>query len=231
MEFAAVDKEFAARLVSAGVNISTVYDIGASNGWWSRTLNSALPDASFELFEPLNPQGSGYGQSMSSTLRDHPNFRLHAIALGAQNASAPMYVYKNAVGSSLLGAMHEGVQEIQNVPVMRLDDYRHQHALAAPDLLKMDVQGSELKILSGGDATCREAKVLMLETWLYPGYGPETPLLGDITAWLAERHFGLVEFGDTYVAPNLLITSIDAFFVRADITSKLAEAGVNLRNA
>jgi hypothetical protein len=114
------------------------------------------------------------------------------------------------------------------VPVRRLDDVVSRLELPPADLIKMDVQGFELKILNGGELTCRQAKALMIETWLYRGYGPDTPLLGEIIDWMTGHDFRLVSFGDTYISPDMTLFSVDAFFLRNDLMPVVAQSGVTL---
>ena len=61
------------------------------------------------------------------------------------------------------------------VPLHTLDEFVRENNLPVPQVLKLDVQGAERKILSGAAATMRTADVIFLETWLVRGYGPDTP--------------------------------------------------------
>lgn len=224
--FASMDTHFIDRLVTAGVSIGTVFDIGASNGIWSDSVAAVIPTSRFELFEPFDsPQ---YEERLAAVRAAHPAFTMHRVALGAENTTLRLNIYENHSGNSLIDSSWEGVKEKRDVPVRRLDDYVVEAALPRPDLVKMDIQGFELNVLKGGEKTCRAAKVLMLETWLYRGYGPETPILSEIIEWLEPRGFRLVCTGDAYVAPDLKLTAIDAYFLRADIADDCARKQVKL---
>lgn len=225
-KFASYDEEFVSKLVKAGVSINIIFDVGASNGWWSAEVSKAAPEARFELFEPLDsPQ---YAEVLANVLAQHPQFRMHRIALGSENTTLRLNIYASHDGNSLIDSDWEGVKDKTPVPVRRLDDYIRERGLSQPDIIKMDVQGFELNALKGGEQTCRNTKALILETWLYPGYGPTTPLLHELIAWLAERNFSVVAFGDAYVAPDLKLTCVDAFFVRQDVAAQIAATGEGL---
>jgi hypothetical protein len=85
-----------------------------------------------------------------------------------------------------------------------------------------------LKVLAGAEISCRRAKALMIETWLYRGYGPKTPLIGEIIDWATGHDFSLVSLGDTYVSPEMKVASVDAFFLRNDLMTVVAKSGITL---
>jgi FkbM family methyltransferase len=220
------DRAFIQKLFDAGVAIKSVYDIGASNGQWSAQVAPVLPGATFELFEAwVSPQ---YAEQLDAVLRNQKNFRVHRFALGRENGTVRLNVHVNHAGNSLIDSDWERIVDKIPIPVRRLDDAVSGLCLPMPDLIKIDVQGFELKILQGGEQACRQAKALMLETWIYRGYGPETPLLHEIVEWLAEREFSLATFGGTWVSPHLKMWSVDAFFVRNDVLADVAARGFHL---
>src|SRR4029453_11706555 len=111
----------------------------------------------------------------------------------------------------------EGVVDKKLVPVRRLDDVVAGLELPPADLIKLDVQGFELKILAGAELTCHLAKALMVETWFYRGYGPGTPLFGEIVDWMTRHGFSLVSLGELYVDADMALIAIDTFFLRNDL--------------
>lgn len=221
VEFASRDKEFVSTLTKAGIEIGSVYDVGASNGYWSWGIATVVPDASFNLFEPL--AGDQHCPDLAKVLQARPNFRLHRVALGDENTTLPMKVHEQSVASTLLDwDDHRYVVGREPVPVRRLDDLVAELDLPPADVIKIDTQGFELKVMQGGVACCRRAKALMLETWFYRGYGGTTPLLSEIIGWLSVRDFTLAGLGDVWVRPDMALMSIDAFFLRNDAMAQLA---------
>lgn len=225
-EWASCDQGFIRNLMKVGIAIDSIYDVGASNGGWSAQMAKVVPHATFNLFEPL--ESDQYAEDLARVLRDRPDFCLHRFALGDEETTLRLNLFSNHGGSSLIDSDWEGVVSKKPVPVRRLDDVVSNLKLPPADLIKMDVQGFELKILNGGEVTCRQAKALMIETWLYRGYGPDTPLLGEIIDWMTRHDFKLVSFGDTYVAPDMTLCSIDAFFLRNDLMPVVAQSGIKL---
>lgn len=224
--WASYDQDFIRNLMKVGVTIESIYDIGASNGTWSWLMAKVVPHAKFNLFEPL--ESDQYAKELANVLRDRPDFRMHRIALGDENTTLQLNLYREHVGSSLIDSDWEGVVAKKLVPVQRLDDMVAVLKLPPADLIKMDVQGFELKILTGAELTCRRAKALMIETWFYRAYGTGTPLLGEIIDWMTGHDFSLVSLGDTYVSPDMTLCSIDAFFLRNDLMQVVAQSGLTL---
>ena len=61
-------------------------------------------------------------------------------------------------------------------------------AFARPHLIKLDVQGAEMKVLSGGQDVLQAAEVVMLEVSLIEEYR-DAPLFADVMAYMAEQGF------------------------------------------
>jgi len=219
VDFGRRDQDFLRRLLKAGIDMPSIYDIGASNGVWSWMMSDVVPHATFELFEP-HPSEQ-YADTLAQVLKARPGFRMHRVALGNQDTTLRLNVHTDHTGATLIDSDWEGVVAKKPVPVRRLDSLVAEIGLAPPDVIKMDVQGFELKILQGAEVTCRRAKALLLETWLYRVYGPETPLLGELVEWLQPRGFILVDMGDAWISPEMKLSAIDAYFLRTDIAEKL----------
>lgn len=220
--FAHSEKQFFARLAELGFDPACVYDIGASNGTWSSIMAEFFPTAQFEMFEPLvRPD---YGDVLSHHLDTHPNLRMHRVALGSANGEAEFWNEPNGFGSSLL-VRNVPQQEKVRVPVRRLDDFAHELGLPQPDVIKVDVQGGELRVLEGGRRTFAKARVLHLETWLRRGYGGETPLLHELIDALRPMEFLLVDIGDFWRHASEELYSVDAFFAHRALIDELRANG------
>jgi hypothetical protein len=74
------------------------------------------------------------------------------------------------------------------------------------------VQGNELRILTGAHQAMLTTDVLFLETWLSHEYGPDTPLLTEMIAFLRSHGFTLVELGEQFRGEHRRIHSVDAVF-------------------
>lgn len=202
-----------AELAAAGYRPQVIYDIGASNGVWSECISAVAPDASFHLFEPLCEIVEFYKRDLQDRSQRLKNFNVHPIALGETNGNCCLFVTHDGWGSSLhdRGDIPE-VRERVTVPVYRLDDYAAEKNLPPPDVMKIDSQGGERVILNGAARLLQEVNVLFLETWFDRGYGPNTPLIGEIIDQLRGQGFSLVELGEKFFDAKHRLYSVDAFF-------------------
>lgn len=224
--FASVELHLLSQLKETGYAPSCIFDVGASNGEWSRMIANVYPDARYHLFEPLSDRLDIYRDRMAANLASHSNFTLHKIGLGDANGGQDMAIFGNGVGSTFIEIERikknkESLQasghlaDIAEFTVRRLDDYVPEIGSPQPNIVKMDTQGFELAIIKGGPEIIRQADILFLETWLFRGYGATTPLLHELMDELTGLGHTLVDFGDTYRRPSQRLTSIDAVFFSA----------------
>jgi FkbM family methyltransferase len=227
----------------------TLVDVGSAGGVQPRWRRFA-PLLSAVLFDPREPAASGQlGRGQT---------RVYAVALGATTGEAVLHVTALANMSSVLepnrpliqtfrkkGA-HAEVVERATVPVTTLD------ALAAadrfaPDVLKIDTQGSELQVIDGARGVLANSVVLAeVEVSFLRRYHGQA-LFDDIVAAMRGLGFELIELHrlKRYRAKNALgIANIglgggrragriaygDAIFLRTE-ASLVARGGTALLKA
>ncbi len=179
----------------AGVNV--IYDVGANVGTWTLLARAIIPEATIEAFEPYPLHRKGFAENCL----DLSGITLHPIALGPENTSMPLRVTSFSDASSLLPlatASHEhfGLTEVERipVPVRRLDDYRVEKGLADPDLIKIDVQGFELAVLSGAISVLTHTKALIVEVSFLELYEQQCTF-PEICSFLDRHNFKIHAFG------------------------------------
>jgi FkbM family methyltransferase len=144
-------------LVRSGM---TVLDIGANIGLYS-LLSAKRLDGSgvVHAFEPT--------PFVAKRLRDNvrlnhfQNVIVNQIALSDQAGTAKFYVHEEADCNSL-GVVSSNSIEVQT---MSLDEYVGSAAIQRVDLIKIDVEGAEVKVLRGAHVLLSraDAPVMMLE--------------------------------------------------------------------
>ena len=174
---------------------ATVLDVGANKGQFSRAAATAFPGARIIAFEPLESVAAEWRRHLA----DVAQAEIHVCALGAEDGTVSFHPHEYSLSSSVLplaeGAGAEGgggAGELAavEVPVRRLDDVVTLDDLRAPLLAKLDVQGYELEVLRGAEATLGHVDALVVELAFERHYAGQ-PLFTEVLAHLGERGFAL----------------------------------------
>ena len=149
---------------------ATIFDVGAHFGAVSKIYQSLFPSATLHAFEP-SPEAFDLLQRNSDGDQRH---HAHRIALSDNNGIAEFSLNHASATNSLLPTDKNAPEnwksfvETENrvaVPTQTLDSFCKQHHLDRVDILKLDVQGAEGKVLAGAsDLFQRQAiKAVYLE--------------------------------------------------------------------
>jgi FkbM family methyltransferase len=211
------DRHHFRHLRELGLHLHHFFDIGASNGNWSRRISEDFPDATFELFEPLIDHAPAYREKMEWVLAQHPRFRLHKFALGPETKSTTIYLYpENPVGSTALSLEYLPPAACRvTVDMLTLDFAVEEFDLPVPQVIKMDTQGCELGILQGARGILPKVDVLLLECWLTRAYGRATPLLLEVAEWLRDVGFYMWDLGNGWRDPEGNLIAQDCLFLNS----------------
>jgi FkbM family methyltransferase len=201
-----------------GRNIQTVFDIGANVGQFASQIHRVLPDAMLYSFEPLEDCYNELLKKMGHL----PRFRAFNFALGDRNGQVQIYRNDYTPSSSLLPMeeLHKRAfpytehATVKKIEVKRLDDILDELDIVDNVLVKIDVQGTEDKVILGGEKLLSRASVLIVETTFEPLY-KDQPLFDTIYALLRER--GLVHMGTESIMRNPKdgrVLQCDSLFMR-----------------
>lgn len=155
---------------------TVVLDIGARNGWFSQCWQDFDHQAFIHQFEP-EPLAA---ERLQRLAKQSNKLIFNAVGLGDKTADLPFhYLTESKVSSSFLQPddkvwdeiqYEHGEVEVSSLPVMRLDDYCDQQSIAAIRLVKIDVQGFELKVLEGGLKALEKTDFVLVESAIKPLY-------------------------------------------------------------
>ncbi len=203
------------------LGVDTVLDVGANEGQFAGRLVSAGYRGRIVSFEPV---AEPYGRLARRASR-HAGWSTVQAALGESPGRACINVSRNTQISSLLQALPEEVGRIDRAEVVGVEtvEVRTLHSVLAAEppaaiartALKMDVQGGERQVLSGGGALVGQLACIHTEMTLRPFYAgePEFRSLFDEILGLGFRCVGLTA---GYVdAQSWEVRQVDGTFVRA----------------
>lgn len=208
------------------VQADTVLDIGANAGQYGRQLRQALDfRGTIISFEPI-PE---VAEQLREQVRADPRWHVHAVAVDERPGTATFHVMAGSQFSSLLtpAAEFEGrfggkaaVSRTVEVPVITLSDAARMAGDCSHTLLKLDTQGTELRILRGGAQVLAQFPAIQLELGLHQLYQGESGYREVIDA-LDGWGFALAGLFPNNLGhfPHLLES--DAVFLRADLLPEL----------
>jgi FkbM family methyltransferase len=178
----------------ASIEPATVIDVGANKGQFSCFAASRWPKAAILAFEPLPRPASKYRRVLGQRAT------LFTCALGAAKGRLVMHVASRDDSSSLLslGDRQKNLFRMEEVATLTVEVQRLDKVLAgfvaAPALLKIDVQGYEFEVIQGLGNLTRNIEWIYVETSfveLYSGqrlHHEVAALLGDLGYEQALEH-------------------------------------------
>jgi FkbM family methyltransferase len=141
------------KILSAG----TIIDVGANNGWFLKSFNKYF-NARTIAFEP----NKDFEDELFENSDEH-----YMIGLGDKNDTKPYFYRKIDHGVNSFLQTHESNEhvskydEIKSISVKRFDSLDID--ISRPCLLKIDVEGYELKVLEGFGERLKEIDAVLLE--------------------------------------------------------------------
>jgi protein O-GlcNAc transferase len=135
-------------------------DIGASYGVYSLAMAKAV-ESSGQVwsFEPANGPVTFLANSARHNHLD--NLRVRQVALSAQPGTANLRVAPNSEVGCIV-TEEDPDADYQSVRVITLDDCMREHGWMDVDLIKMDAEGEEFRILEGANQFLSERSPLVL---------------------------------------------------------------------
>ncbi|HYC67395.1 MAG TPA: FkbM family methyltransferase [Brevundimonas sp.] len=152
------EREFTDTFLEEARKATVVYDIGANVGIYSLMAAKVNPRAEIIAFEP-EPHLTQLVER-SARANGFANIEVKRICLG--DADGEVQLSLAGVSGHHVAVAGEG--KAITTPVARLDSLISRGEIAPPDLIKIDAEGYEFKILSGlGDMLARHQPRIVIE--------------------------------------------------------------------
>ena len=197
-------RKILATLQKNGFAISTVYDIGANKGRWSRDMKRVLPRSNFLLFEA----NESHREKLAS--RGFPFF---ICVLGSKEESRPFYSI-GGTGDSLYIEKTKHYEEInfREVTTQTLKAIVQQNKLPLPNFIKLDVQGAELDILAGSDGLLDQCYAIYMECPVLE-YNAGAPTFDAYIQFMLNKGYAPIQVLEQHLVKGVL-TQFDILFIR-----------------
>ena len=174
-----------------------ILDIGAYKGEWTRNAKKIFLDSSFFLIEA--------NKDLEDFLKlTGENYKISV--LGSENNKMINYFkcknFPHPTGNSIFKEKSKFIFEPEERKTDKLDSIFKNNEIF--DLIKIDVQGSELEIIKGGNDTVKKTRFLILELQISE-YNEGAPMINEVVSYLKDLNFVLVDILDFIYSEGELI--------------------------
>ncbi len=165
-----------------------IFDIGANVGQTSLYFKSLWPDATIYAFEPV----SATYEILTRAVESHASkVKCVKIALGDEIGQAQIYISNDSVQSSFdknLISPNALSGEMETVLRTTVHDWCNTEAIARIDLLKVDAEGHDLRVLKGAASLfeARQIGAVLIEVHMGTN---DSPSLQEIRDWLDQYEY------------------------------------------
>lgn len=196
-----------ARCAARGTQLATVFDVGASDGRWSRVARAILPAARYFMVEARREHEPGLRRTAA-----RPGFHYRICAAGDRDGE--LHFDATDLFGGLAGDKPFARNDIV-VPARRLDSLALELALPGPYAIKLDTHGYELPILAGANGILDRTALLVIECYNFR-VAEGALLAHEMCRHLEERGFRCIDLADpVYRARDGALWQMDLFFAPA----------------
>ncbi|MDP9316966.1 MAG: FkbM family methyltransferase [Chloroflexota bacterium] len=139
-----------------------VLDVGANEGGYANRIRQRSPSAVIHAFEP-HPRT--YKQLAEAAA--HHGYTSHNVGLGEEHGEMELFDYAGEGDGSqhaslykdVIEQIHQGTATATQVHIVTVDAFLDQRNIQHVDLLKIDTEGHELKVLVGAKRAIAEGRI------------------------------------------------------------------------
>lgn len=195
------------RLHTKGFHPSSIIDVGAYEGDWTRLVRRVFPDVPVLMVE-AQPSKRARLEDVCSELAD---VRYAPALLGRSKGESKRF-FLMETGSSMFSENSDAPRSETELTTSTLDDVAGDVAPGA--FLKIDVQGAELEVLAGAERTLASCEVVQLEVAILP-YNQGAPSILDVLRYMDERNFTPLDVSGFSRPNGVDLAQLDLLFCRS----------------
>ena len=186
-----------------------VIDVGAHKGETIEYFHDREPSCRIEAFEPISDTYACLSRRWGNHARKgqaYPLIQLHHMALADFEGSLQITLQKDSQSNSLRNTTNSisSFDQIEVVEVSTLDkQFLEETGMAPIDLLKIDVEGFEIKVLEGARGLLESNRLaLVLCEFSVDPLDTEHTSISDLSHFLSQYKYQLVAFYDQVIWTN-----------------------------
>lgn len=193
-------------------NPKYIIDVGCGYGQWTKKLLKVYPLSNYFLFDA----DKSNRPHLKLLKKKHNNVE-YKICLLSDNIDNYKF-YNMGYGSSIFEEQTSHKRKIENILSTTLYDQIHVNiSKHRNNLIKIDVQGAEIKVLSGLKNLLDAFEVIILEVSVH-NYNKDSPLFNNVIEFMTNRSFKLYDIFDLkrLGKDKSFLLQFDCVFVRND---------------
>lgn len=209
-------------------DVQSIFDVGANSGETTAYYHALFPKATIHSFEPF-PQEF---DTLAERFRGDPRVLPSQTAISNQIGRTCFHVNQNSATNSLLpsttqsGYWTDSPQDLKHVrqlevPITTIHAYCTQNGISAIDILKIDAQGTERRVLEGAAEELRQGSIALVHTemQIVPVYEGQV-FFYELAAYLSRFGYGLFGIYNMAYAANGQAKWCDAIFLSPDLRAR-----------
>jgi FkbM family methyltransferase len=173
-----------------GFNPSTIIDIGAASGTWTKRAMEIWPNSRYILFEPLEERRA----ELELLKNQNKDVHIYQALAGKEKGAINFTVSPDLDGSGVYDES-ENAENLRRVDVMTIDQAVNETNATGPFLIKLDTHGFELPILEGATKTLNATELLIVEVYGFK-ISPHALLFWEICGYLDKLNLRVVDMVD-----------------------------------
>jgi FkbM family methyltransferase len=180
-----------------GFDPKHIVDIGANRGTWTRRAVQFFPTAQYTLIEPQD-RLKAYIQDLIAT-----GIRVNWINAGVSDASGtlPFTIAYRDDSSTFLSLPQDADAQRILIPVKTLNEIVLSSGGPAPQMVKIDAEGLDLKVLAGGSDLFGKTEVFFVEVAIWANH-PYENTLAKVIPIMEQAGYHAVDITDINRSPK-----------------------------
>jgi len=147
-----------------GITDVCLLDVGANTGQYGLQIKSRIPDIELHSFEPSHTAF----EKLKKVASDYENWNVYQLGLGSESIQLELFATEagSASASLLKKDSTFGREQLINseiVQIETLDRFLQNNPLIKPNVLKLDIEGFELRCLEGAKDSISQLQIIQFE--------------------------------------------------------------------